>query len=313
MAPTDLHTASTWLEQGRAAEAVSLLEPWVQTFPAHAAAHALLARAYEATHQWDQAYALWQKVQLLVPGSPTARAGVHRTLNPETPRPAETGMTFLEWNPDGPSTPPPTNTASPFFQETPTEAFPWANADAAPANDEKNSAPSPNMLEALEAPSSQPPAPTFTNWWQALDPPGTPPPASSVPEAPEETSPPADADPQGMLEEVLERLEDLPDAVPPAAAPEPETGPPAADDLDRLIEELESAPRITPRIDLDDIPTPELDVDIDDMVSETLARIYSTQQQFEEAARVYDQLARQQPERSDEFLAKAAEMRERAS
>lgn len=82
------------------------------------------------------------------------------------------------------------------------------------------------------------------------------------------------------------------------------------DDLDRLIESLEGA-RIQPQPDLD-APEPELDDDIDDMVSETLARIYAVQEQFEEAARVYEQLARQHPGRADEFQAKAAEMREKA-
>lgn len=94
--------------------------------------------------------------------------------------------------------------------------------------------------------------------------------------------------------------------------PAPSIAPPSLgfDDLDRLIQELESA-RIVPRPDLDDIQPPDLDNNIDDMVSETLARIYAAQDQFEDAAHVYEQLADQQPERSDEFLRKASEMRGR--
>jgi hypothetical protein len=82
----------------------------------------------------------------------------------------------------------------------------------------------------------------------------------------------------------------------------------AEEDLDRLIDELGSA-RIVPQPDLDDLPPPELDDDIDDMVSETLARIYASQEQYGEAARVYEQLARQQPDQADRLLAEAAAMR----
>ena len=84
------------------------------------------------------------------------------------------------------------------------------------------------------------------------------------------------------------------------------------DDLDALIHQLESA-RIQPRHDLDDLPSPDLDNEIEDVVSETLARIYATQNKYEEAARVYEQLAIQQPDRSITFLQKAAEMRSLAT
>lgn len=80
------------------------------------------------------------------------------------------------------------------------------------------------------------------------------------------------------------------------------------DDLERLIDELESA-RIVPHPDLEDLEPPDLEDEIDDMVSETLARIYASQQKYLEAARVYDQLAQQQPEQADTFLQQAAEMR----
>ncbi len=90
---------------------------------------------------------------------------------------------------------------------------------------------------------------------------------------------------------------------------------PAPDDnfgeLDRLIQELESA-RIEPDPDLDSIPEPDLDDDIEDMVSETLARIYTSQGQYGEAARVYVKLASQEPDRAEEHLEKADEMRARA-
>ncbi|MDQ7041214.1 MAG: tetratricopeptide repeat protein [Rhodothermus sp.] len=83
-------------------------------------------------------------------------------------------------------------------------------------------------------------------------------------------------------------------------------------DLDRLIAELSSA-RIEPRPDLDDIPPPELEDDVDDLVSETLALIYAAQQQYEEAARVYEKLALQHPEKATHYHEQAAKMREKAA
>lgn len=85
----------------------------------------------------------------------------------------------------------------------------------------------------------------------------------------------------------------------------------AVDDLDRLIEELDAA-RMAPDPEIDDIPTPDLEDDLEEVVSETLARIYAAQSQHGEAARVYDKLAEQQPERAAEFQERAAEMRARA-
>ncbi|PEN08351.1 hypothetical protein CRI93_04345 [Longimonas halophila] len=83
------------------------------------------------------------------------------------------------------------------------------------------------------------------------------------------------------------------------------------DDLDALIEELQSA-RIRPDPNIDDLPPDELDDDIDDMVSETLARIYASQGAYHEAARVYVQLAAQEPDRSEERLREASKMRQKA-
>jgi tetratricopeptide (TPR) repeat protein len=81
-------------------------------------------------------------------------------------------------------------------------------------------------------------------------------------------------------------------------------------DLDRLIQELEGA-RITPRPSVDDMPAAELEDDYEEVVTETLARIYASQGKYEEAARIYDQLARQQPHRSSEMKRLANEMRTR--
>jgi len=85
----------------------------------------------------------------------------------------------------------------------------------------------------------------------------------------------------------------------------------AVGDLDQLIQDLESA-RIQPSPDLDDLPPPDLDDDVEDLVSETLARIYGAQSQYREAARIYVKLASQEPANARKFLEQAAEMREKA-
>lgn len=83
------------------------------------------------------------------------------------------------------------------------------------------------------------------------------------------------------------------------------------DDLDRLINELESA-RIEPQPDVDEVPPPDLENDVDDLVSETLARIHEAQDDFRKAAQIYVKLASQEPDQAREFLEKAAELRKKA-
>ncbi|WP_103020377.1 tetratricopeptide repeat protein [Salinibacter altiplanensis] len=121
------------------------------------------------------------------------------------------------------------------------------------------------------------------------------PPSSDLPSSPD-TPPPTP-------EEQVEQLED-------------EGG---ADDLDHLIDELQSA-RIEPEPDADpDVPPPEVDDgpereedDTEDIVSETLAQIHKGQGDHQEAARIYATLAEQEPDRADEFREKADEMRKKA-
>ena len=79
-------------------------------------------------------------------------------------------------------------------------------------------------------------------------------------------------------------------------------------ELDHLIEELESA-RIIPKPDHEHIEAPVLEDNVDDMVSETLARIFEGQKQYGKAADMYEKLATIHPERTKKFVAKAAELR----
>ena len=83
------------------------------------------------------------------------------------------------------------------------------------------------------------------------------------------------------------------------------------DDLERLIDELESA-RIEPNPDVEEVPTPDLDDEVDDIVSETLARIHEAQDEYRKAAQIYVKLASQEPDQARTYLQKASKMRERA-
>lgn len=83
-------------------------------------------------------------------------------------------------------------------------------------------------------------------------------------------------------------------------------------DIDRLIASLESA-KIVPRPDAANIPAPDLDDDIDDVASETLAAIYASQHRYKEAARIYDVLAERRPEQAAAFREKASRLRSGAA
>jgi hypothetical protein len=100
----------------------------------------------------------------------------------------------------------------------------------------------------------------------------------------------------------------------PVEEPEAPAEPSLADELDALIRRLEDAPRIRPDPNFrgPELSTDEADDD-EDVVSETLARIYAAQRQYAEAAIVYEKLARQKPEQSEELLRRAAEMRAQGS
>lgn len=82
------------------------------------------------------------------------------------------------------------------------------------------------------------------------------------------------------------------------------------DNLDDLISQLENAPRIVPNATtlMDELPPAPDEGDTEDMVSETLARIYATQRQYKESEEVYRRLADLQPQRAAYFIEKAAEM-----
>ncbi|MFN1834456.1 tetratricopeptide repeat protein [Balneola sp. MJW-20] len=76
-------------------------------------------------------------------------------------------------------------------------------------------------------------------------------------------------------------------------------------DLDRLIELLEAVEsqriRIPENDDGEQVDLSESSTDVDDLVSETLARIHVKQGKKKEAIRMYEQLIKLKPEKAEEF------------
>ncbi len=163
------------------------------------------------------------------------------------------------------------------------------------------------------APPSGPPACADAGWdvLSEADVPTPPPGVYAEPDivAPEGAAPPdSGEDPFADIDDVVDEF----GALDPFGAPEAPPGDlSVADELDALIAQLEDAPRIRPD------PTysgPEVSLDhgdVDDMASETLAKIYAAQHQYVEAAIVYEKLAARQPEQADVLLERAAELRQR--
>lgn len=285
MTPTDpappepaLQEAARLLAGGHPDRAAQRLAALVASAPTYAAAHVLRATALEAAGFVDEAIVSWGRAAALVPRSPL----VHR----ERARLLATRLA---------EEPPPDLPAA-----VPGPARPSDGTDDAPDTEAQASPDEPRPSSAdwdTEAPSILPPEPAS--------------------EASDEAGP-TDAREQGgwdVLSEVAvptppPGLHAEPDVIAPeaaAAAPPPDD----ADDLDALITQLEDAPRIRPDPDYLG-PEERLDAgDVDDMASETLAKIYAAQHQYAEAALVYEKMAARQPDRADALLERAAELRQR--
>lgn len=134
---------------------------------------------------------------------------------------------------------------------------------------------------------------------------GIPPPETIPPDAPEAA---VDAWPADVTSDEASDVGGL-DADNPAAPPSVASS--VADELDSLIASLEQAPRIRPDPAFDGPPVGRTAADVDEMASETLARIYAAQHQYVEAALVYEKLAAREPDRAAAMLEQAAEMRRR--
>ena len=316
------------LDAGAVAEAARVLDALAAATPGHATTHVLRAQVAEGLHRWADALAAWRAAAVLLPDAPLVRQGTLRAARVlAVLQPADAGFAprWGRLDPAPEETPAEvpvaeTDVAEPEPAAVVTEpaAEPEVNRDEAPAADV--AAPEP---ETPAATADEPGGSFESTAVPAESETDAPAPAESdtaAPDVPAPEEPPAAPRPFGLpgssAAAFLDAdgppppwapLADTPGADAPAAPARPAL--PADLDLDRLIDELNTAGRIVPRTDVDRVPAPDLDDDIDDMVSETLARIYAGQGQYAEAARVYEQLAFQQPDRADHFRAEADALR----
>jgi tetratricopeptide (TPR) repeat protein len=293
MSLPDLQKPLTLLEQKDVDTAVDVLEQKVAALPAYLGAHVLLAHAYEAQQRWDRALEAWESAHVLMPNSPVVDAGKRRVLRrmdgieDDEERSPFFGFPLSGAQPTGSAE----TSSAPRADES---AMEEPAAEEEPAGegepvDEEGSAPTEedSELTQLRRQAEREARQGGARPDLADDAPST-----DLPSSPQEPSTP---------EEQVERLDEEGDA----------------DDLDRLIDKLESA-RIEPDPDAEaGAPPPEPNAetesgDAEEVVSETLARIHEGQNDYQKAAHIYAQLADQEPDRADEFRRKADEMREKA-
>jgi|GEM_PF-2111664 len=138
-------------------------------------------------------------------------------------------------------------------------------------------------------------------------------PPLTAPILPPETPTAADEPPPEPEPEADWRIVDETPDEPEAAAFEDTFEAPAepSDDLDDLISRLEQAPRIRPDPAFNGPAVTVDESSVDEMVSETLAKIYAAQHRYVEAAVMYEKLAAREPGQADEMLRRAAELRDR--
>lgn len=304
-----IQDAAALLEQGNPAAAIPLLERLTTLFPTYVTAHVLLAEAYEAEGMADRATRAWHAAYFLLPQSPVVTQERQRILGfPTPPR----------------KTPPRPAPAPAVAPDEEIETYPTYDPDAflEDLDEETEWA---DTLEETEEAASPPAVP----YWQPL---GDPEEEEEEEDetaleeedeteawatfAPDEDVPPPPPPPPASDHFAPVRLGRTPSPPPPPSPPQrkPPSRPAMSEnDLDDLIHRLENAGRIVPKQDFRpaDAGEQEQEEEVEDMVSETLARIYEAQQQYAEAARTYERLARQHPEKQQEYLHRAATLRGR--
>lgn len=343
MAVPDLEDAISHLQQKNPDAAIAALEKKIDELPAHLTAHVLLARAYEAKQQWTDALTSWENVRFLMPNSPVAREGKERVLrhlrkgdaapSSSSPAPADTVPSAAD-STEAATSSSDTEAAPDTSGEPPVDADPPDTTDDAEDTDE--SADTPEGKPPQETPSEEEPSTATPDDSDAPD--SSPDPAPSKSKEKPTTASEAVSELEQLRRQAEEEArqggaraapggptpdaDSSPDDTPESTSvPDAPTAPDTPeervremnedDDLERLIDELESA-RIEPNPDVEEVPTPDLDDDVDDIVSETLARIHEAQDQYRKAAQIYVKLASQEPDQARTYLQKASEMRERA-
>jgi tetratricopeptide (TPR) repeat protein len=302
MAVPDLQDAIDHLQKQDVDGAIATLERKIDELPAHLTAHVLLARAHEAKQQWKQALTCWENVYFLIPNSPVAREGKRRVL-----RKMDRGEEADDIDEVAPPVP----------------GAPAASASESGAAGSEEAEPADEVSEADTSEAPLPPG-AGTDDARADDERET---AEDI-LSPDDEGPTTAPEAVSELEKLRQQAEEearrggaragLSTQGPPSvggdeASPDEQEadGDNADDDLDQLIDELESA-RIEPSPDMDDVPAPDLEHDVDDLVSETLARIHEAQEDYRRAAQIYVKLASQDPDQARAYLEKAAEMRRKA-
>lgn len=295
--PLNLQDAIQRIKRGRLSEAVTILRDLTARHPTHVTAYVLLAQALEAAGQPTEALQVWREAYVLLPNSPRITKGIERTAGvpfsvkhaPQSVAPPESEASSDGHTLPEPVLPDPVQSAE---EQPPTEAEPLAEAEPPPAP---------------AFPATPPPAPPVTSPeidWLNL--------SADVFEqdAPAAASAPASEEADALWDNLGNTVDTLEQAFTHAIESTPRGLGDDVEDLDALIEELDGA-RIVPSPDVDILPPPTFDdAEMDEMVSETLARIYLAQKQYQEAARIYELLAQQHPERAGAFREKAAEARE---
>jgi tetratricopeptide (TPR) repeat protein len=335
MARSDFQRAVTLLDEGDAAAAAALLVRVADTAPMQASAQVVLARALESAGRNEEACEAWRNAFFLMPNSPLVGEALQAALSRKIDLETQAAQEFQPEAQQEPATEPFTR---PF-----TDPLPSPEPATEPVRDpepfrEPETEPfrEPEPFPDPERPPVHPPRPEPEPGTEPFRPPeprrepGTEPTPDPSPRPEPDTPAPEPIPTEPGREESLEASEeeDLPDVQPGFRDIEDERfrnqGEPPLDispghitddgdlDLDRLIAELEGA-RIVPGPHLEDLPPQEPEDDSDDIVTETLARIYAAQQQYDESARIYELLAARHPDRSAEFRALADEMRTRAA
>ncbi len=320
-----IQVAARLLAEGQPAQAVERLAALVDEAPTYAAAHVLHATALETAGHVEAALVAWSRAAALVPRSPLVHRERERLLAAHRPSPQAAGdelppaiplhddpQTEDAPTPSFPAVPPPSGDDEPVPLDVSALLFGGAVARADPEPPTPDAPDEDDGAEGAEAP------PAWTD--HPFSPTDLLPPEGEAPSVPDDAFHVPDApDVSGWA--VLAE-EDVPTpppgthAEPDVVAPDDEPAPAddsfaVADELDALIAQLEDAPRIRPD---PAFSGPEVTFDdggVDDMASETLAKIYAAQHQYVQAALVYETLAARQPEKADDLLRRAAEMRER--
>lgn len=317
MSKLDIPGLISLLQSGKTNDALEIATQLVREMPMLVTAHVVRARALESQEEFDEALSAWRNALDLVPNSPVVRKGLRRTaaklMNASRRTPAADDTRGDRGTGSARATD--RESSSPDLSvETAQTA---GRTETGPASFEDLTVDLPPGRERPLPPSAKDDVPGFQSFDSMFD---------VEPEfeqrLAEDYRRQAQVDPDEDRERL--RLSDFAESTGPSfedtggssfgdAPPEfvlgHDDGGNEEDDLDGLIAELEDA-RIMPSDRA--FPQPDLESRIEDVASETLARIYAEQKQFEEAARVYARLADISPDNRQRFLKRASEMKDLA-